>query len=92
MATATTTPDLATREAKIDALTDQVRFLAATARDAELRRAQWDDLRADMTPIVGEAFQLITHELDDVRDFVQPADLWRLMKRVARNTELIEKM
>lgn len=92
MATATTTPDLASLEAKIDALTDQVQFLTAIARDAEIRRAQWDDLRADMTPIVGEAFQVITHELDDVRDFVQPADLWRLMKRVARNTELIEKM
>ncbi len=94
MATATTTPaeQMAVLEAKIDALTEQVQYLAATARNGELRRSQWDDLRSEMTPIVGEAFQLVSHELDDVREFVQPADLWRLAKRVARNTELIEKM
>jgi len=79
-------------ESKIDALSEQVQFLAATARDAEIRRAQWDDLRTEMTPIIGEAFQVVSSELDDVRDFVQPADMWRLVKRVARNTELIEKM
>jgi len=93
-AAATTTPQdqMAVLEAKIDALTEQVQFLAATARDAELRRAQWDDLRTEMTPIVGEVFQVVSHELDDVKEFVQPTDLWRLAKRVARNTELIDKM
>lgn len=94
MAAATTTTDeqMSVLEAKIDVLTEQVQFLAASARDAELRRAQWDDLRTEMTPIIGEAFQVVSHELDDVRDFVQPTDLWRIAKRVARNTELIERM
>ncbi|MBU1228136.1 MAG: hypothetical protein KJ698_13110 [Actinobacteria bacterium] len=94
MAAVTTMPVEQTTafEAKIDALTEQVHYLAAVARDAELRRAQWDDLRSEMTPVIGEAFQLVSHELDDVRDFLQPTDLWRLAKRIARNTELIEKM
>jgi len=94
MAAATTTSaeQMAVLEDKIDALTEQVKYLAAMARDSELRRAQWDDLRSEMTPVIGEAFQLVSHELDDVREFVEPVDLWRLVKRVARNTELIEKM
>jgi len=94
MATATTAEAdrLANLEQKIDALTDQVQFLAETARDSELRRAQWDDLRSELNPVMGEAFVAVSKELDDVREFVEPADLWRLAKRVARNAELIEKM
>ncbi len=94
MATATTAEAdrLASLEQKIDALTDQVHFLAETARDTELRRAQWDDLRSELNPVMGEAFVAVSKELDDVREFVEPADLWRLAKRVARNAELIEKM
>lgn len=92
MATATANPDLASLEAKIDALTAQVEYLTAATRDAEVRRAQWDDLRTELTPVLGEAFQVVSHELDDVREFVAPADLWRIAKRVARNTELIEQM
>ena len=92
MATTTTTPDLAAIEAKIDALSEQVAYLAAATRDAQVRRDQWDDLRTDLTPIAAEAFQVVSKELDDVREFVEPTDLWRIAKRVARNTELIERM
>jgi uncharacterized protein YjgD (DUF1641 family) len=94
MATATTAEAdrLAILEEKIDALTDQIHFLAETARDSGLRRAQWDDLRSELNPVMGEAFVAVSKELDDVREFVEPADLWRLAKRVARNAELIEKM
>jgi uncharacterized protein YjgD (DUF1641 family) len=92
MAATTTADRLTALEEKIDGLTDQLRYLTQTARDAEVRRAQWDELRTDLTPIVGEAFQVVSDELDDVRQFVQPADLWRLGKKVARNTDNIEKM
>ncbi|MCB2224369.1 MAG: hypothetical protein KQH83_09390 [Actinobacteria bacterium] len=92
MAAATTTDRLEAIEQKLDALADQMGYLAAATRDAELRRTQWDDLRSDLTPIMGEAFQVVSHELDEVREFVQPADLWRILKRMARNTELIERM
>jgi uncharacterized protein YjgD (DUF1641 family) len=88
----TTTPSIESLCDKVDSLTEQVAYLAAVTRDAELRRTQWDDLRADLTPIAAEAFQVVSRELDDVRQFVEPTDLWRIAKRVARNTELIEKM
>lgn len=93
MATTLTAEDrLAALEAKLDAVADQVGYLAEATRDAEVRRAQWDELRSDLTPVVGEAFQMVSAELDDVRRFVQPSDLWRLGKKVARNTENIEKL
>jgi uncharacterized protein YjgD (DUF1641 family) len=92
MATATAADQLAVLEEKLDALTEQVHYLAQSARDAQLRRSQWDELRTDLTPIAGEAFQAISRELDDVREFVEPSDLWRLAKRVARNTENLERM
>jgi uncharacterized protein YjgD (DUF1641 family) len=92
VATLTAEDRLAVLEAKIDALADQVSFLAEAARDAGVRRAQWDELRSDLTPVVGEAFQMVSSELDDVRRFVQPSDLWRLGKKVARNAENIEKL
>lgn len=92
MTTATAADRLGVLEEKLDALAEQVHYLAQAARDSELRRAQWDELRTDLTPIVGEAFQVVSDELDDVREFVEPADLWRLAKRVARNTENLERM
>jgi uncharacterized protein YjgD (DUF1641 family) len=92
MATTATTDQLAAIEEKLDGLAHQMAYLADATRDAELRRAQWDDLRSDLTPVFGEAFQVVSNELDEVRQFVQPADLWRIAKRVARNTEMIERM
>jgi uncharacterized protein YjgD (DUF1641 family) len=92
VATAAPTHQLEAIEEKLDALTRQLDYLTAAAREAELRRAEWDDLRSDLTPVLGEAFQVVSNELDDVREFVQPTDLWRIAKRVARNTELIERM
>jgi uncharacterized protein YjgD (DUF1641 family) len=92
VATLTAEDRLAALEAKLDAVAEQVGYLADAARDTEVRREQWDGLRADLTPVVGEAFQMVTGELDDVRRFVQPSDLWRLAKKVARNTENLEKL
>jgi uncharacterized protein YjgD (DUF1641 family) len=89
---ATTVDQLATLEQKLDDLADQVRLVAEAQRMEQLRRAQWDELRKDLTPVAGEAFAAVSRELDEVRDFVEPSDLWSLAKRVARNTQNIERM
>jgi uncharacterized protein YjgD (DUF1641 family) len=78
-------------EEKIDRLTLQVEVLADYARDEQMRRRQWDELRTDLTPIAQEAFAILSRELDDVRDFVEPADLLRVLKRIARNLPAIER-
>ena len=92
MADTITDDRLAALEEKIDSLHAEVRYLADTARDARVRREQWDELRADLTPVAAEAFQMASAELDDIRHFVAPADLWRLGKKVIRNSGNIEKM
>jgi uncharacterized protein YjgD (DUF1641 family) len=90
---ATTTVDqLTVLEEKLDALSSQVQLLTEVNRTEMVRRAQWDELRHDLTPVAAEAFAAVSRELDDVREFVEPADLWNLVKRVARNTENIERM
>ncbi len=91
VATAVDTDRIDQLEAKIDRLTEQIEFLAATARAEELRRLQWDELRHELAPIAGEAFEIVSRELDEVKDFVEPADGIRVMKRLARNLPMIER-
>lgn len=83
---------LATLEAKLDALTHQVDFVAATLREAEARRGMWDELRRDLAPLTSEAVDHISCELDEVRSFVQPADLLRMLKRLLRDLPYLEAL
>jgi uncharacterized protein YjgD (DUF1641 family) len=78
-------------EDKIDRLADQVALLTQYARDEQNRRRQWDELRTELTPVAQEAFAALSRELDDVRDFVEPQDLLRVLKRLARNLPAIER-
>jgi uncharacterized protein YjgD (DUF1641 family) len=76
---------------KIDRLGRQVEVLADYARAEQMRQRQWDELRTDLAPITQEAFAILSKELDEVRDFVEPADLLRVLKRIARNLPAIER-
>ncbi len=78
-------------EAKIDKLSTQLDYLTEASRDEQLRRRQWDELRHDLAPIAQEAFAMLSEELDEVRDFVEPQDVVRVMKRLARNLPAIER-
>jgi uncharacterized protein YjgD (DUF1641 family) len=78
-------------EAKIDALTAQVALLADEAREQRQRREAWDDLRLDVTPLLGQAMATVSTELEDVQEFVSAEDLIRVVKRLLRNTRRIEE-
>ena len=70
---------------KIDLLTDQVLYLTA-------RQRAFDDLKADVTPIVNDAYQVMVEELSQVdRDFTLE-DLTDLGRKLLRNTRNISKM
>jgi len=77
---------------KVDALTEQVAFLAEEARIHQRRRQEWDELKSDVTPVVNDVFRLAVEQLDEVEPHVQLEDILRLLKRLARNTRNLEKM
>lgn len=67
MTTVTTTDDrVAQLDAKIDALTEQVAVLVDQARAAQVRRAEWDELTADVMPLSRDAFVTLTAKLDEL--------------------------
>lgn len=82
------TGTVAELEAKIDALTEQVAFLAAEAREAKARRDKWTELSHDLTPIAGDAMQAITTELDGLD--VSVTDLADLLRRLVRVAPLLD--
>jgi len=78
--------------AKVDSLTVQVAFLAEEARMQQRRRQDWDELKNDMTPVVAEAYNLSVKQLDEVESYVQLEDIFRLIKRLARNTRNLDQL
>lgn len=92
MTTAVAEDRLAAVEAKLDALSHQLDFVAASLREQEVRRGMWDELRRDLTPVTAEAVGWISRELDDVRAFVEPAGLLRMLKRVLRDLPYLEAL
>jgi len=79
-------------EAKLDAVSHQLDYVAAALREQETRRGIWDELRRDLAPLTTEAVAHLTRELDDVRAFVQPADLLRMLKRLLRDLPNLESL
>jgi len=77
---------------KIDALTEQMAYLAEETRLQQRRRQEMDELKNDLTPIMTEAFRLSVEQLDEVESYVQLEDVLRLAKRLARNTRNLEQM
>jgi hypothetical protein len=92
MSTAVAEDRLAALEAKLDAVSDQLDFVAASLRAQETRRGQWDELRHDLAPIATEAMEVVSRELDEVRSFIQPYDLLRFAKRLMRDLPYLEAL
>jgi uncharacterized protein YjgD (DUF1641 family) len=77
---------------KIDALSEQVAFLAEETRQQQRRRLEREELQNDLTPIVGEVYRLAIEQLDEIEGYVQLEDGLRLFKRLMRNTRNFEQM
>lgn len=74
-----TDQDLSLLHEKIDAL-------AAQIERQNQRQQQFDDLKADMTPILNHMVRLTIEELDEVGGDFELEDLLHLFKRLLRNT------
>ena len=77
---------------KIDRLTAQVEFLTEEAVAAKARRREWDELKADVTPLFGEVYSYAARELAEVEPYVSIEQIAHLMKRLMRNMGTIEGM
>ncbi|MCU0281993.1 MAG: hypothetical protein MUE66_09310, partial [Acidimicrobiia bacterium] len=92
MSTAVAEDRLTALEAKLDAVSHQLDFVAATLREQEVRRGMWDELRHDLAPITAEAMGRVTQELDEVRGFIEPEAMLRLLKRLLRDLPYLEAL
>lgn len=78
-------------EAKIDALTEQVAFLAEEARLARRRREVWSELQADVMPIAGDVLQVVERELEELSVDVSIADFGDLLRRLVRVAPILDQ-
>ena len=76
----------------MDALTAQVQALTEHVQEQRRRQQEWDELRADLTPVALDAYQVMVEQLNELEPYVQLEDLLFLLKRVARNTRNIEML
>jgi uncharacterized protein YjgD (DUF1641 family) len=80
----------------VEALGEQVRILTGYALDNMRRQREWDDLRADLTPVLNDAYTITVEQLQEIQAYVQLEDVLRLSKRLARNTrnfnQLLDQM
>jgi len=92
MTTAVAEDRLVALEAKLDAVSHQLEYVAAHLREQEARRGMWDELRRDLAPVTAEALDRASRELDEVRVFVEPSGLLRMLKRVLRDLPYLEAL
>lgn len=85
-------PSLAELNQKLDLLTTQVQFLTEQAQLAERQRAERAELMGDVMRIGNEAFALTVEQFEEVQEYVDLADLLRLLKRLLRNGPAFEKL
>ncbi len=79
-------------EQKIDALTAQMQVLADYVDEQRRRQREWDELKADLTPIINDVYLASVEQLAEIESDFQLEDLVYLLKRLARNTRNLEYM
>ncbi len=77
-------------ERKLDSMADQLDLVVAELREQRLKRQQWEELISDLAPISAEAMTMASRELEAIEEWVEPADMLRLLRRILRNTNNIE--
>lgn len=75
---------------QVQALNAQVQMLADYADDQRRRQQEWDDLRADLSPVMNDMYAAAVEQLAEVEPYVRLEDMLALVKRLARNTHNIE--
>ena len=77
---------------KLDLLTTQVEFLTEQAQRAARERQERAELMHDVMPIVNQAFEMTTEQLEEVQEYVDLGDLLRILKRLLRNGRHFETL
>ncbi len=78
--------------AKLDALSEQVALLTEYVWEQRQRQQEWDELKADLTPIGMEMFAVAVEELDEIEPYVRMEDILAFLKRLAVNLHNFEAM
>ena len=76
----------------VAALGEQVEYLRETAYDSRRRQREWDELREDLTPVIGDMYAVTVEQLEEIQAYVQLEDVLNLMKRLARNTRTFNQL
>ena len=76
----------------VAALSEQVEYLRETAYDNHRRQREWDELREDLTPVIGDMHAVTVEQLEEIQAYVQLEDVLNLMKRLARNTRTFNQL
>ena len=84
--------DMVLLHQKIDSLTEQVALLTTQAAIQQQRQQAFDELKDDMIPMANHMIKLSIDELAEIGDEFQIEDLFFLLKRMMRNTNLILDM
>lgn len=77
---------------KVDVLTAQVASLTEYAAVQQRRQREFDDLKQDMIPIANHMIKISIDELAEIGNDFELEDLFYILKRVLRNTHLIETL
>jgi uncharacterized protein YjgD (DUF1641 family) len=77
---------------KLDALTEQVAFLAAQARAAQQEREMRDDLLDTINPVAKEALNLATEAWADLPAGMSLPDVLRLLGKLLRHAPQLESL
>jgi uncharacterized protein YjgD (DUF1641 family) len=92
MSTITPEATVAELNQKIDRLTAQVEFLTEEALAAARRRREWEELKSDFTPLLGEMYTFAARELEEIDHGVTLEQITHLLKRLVRNAPMLERM
>lgn len=90
---------LSSLESKLDRLVesvqvlgDQVALLTAKAQADRQRQEEWDDLRADLMPVINDLYTVTVEQLVEIQSEVQLEDLLVLLKRLMRSARTFGAM
>ena len=73
----------------VAALAEQMRYLTGQAAVEAERRDEWDELRADLTPVAREMYSAAVEQLLEIQDDFALEDGLRLLKRLARSARTL---
>lgn len=82
--------DLVTQSLSV--LSAQVNYLMERAEVERQRQQMWDDLFADLKPVLNDLYAATEEQLGEMQQFVTLDDIPELVKRLARNTRTLNEM